>query len=145
MGQIVSAEGYRLDPGKTEVVRALKDSEPKTIGELRKLLGLLGYYRRYIKDLARIAGPLFDLLQAPPDVNSNSSNVKNSVPSSQPIQWQSQHQNALSELLDCLISTPILGYPDYSQRFELHTDASGQGWKKYFIFWDRNEKWENVL
>jgi hypothetical protein len=20
-----------------------------------------------------------------------------------------------------------------------------QGWKKYFIFWDRNEKWENLL
>ena len=127
LGQIVSAEGYRLDPGKTEAVRALKDSEPKTIGELRKLLGLLGYYRRYIKDFARIARPLFDLLQAPPDVNSNSSNVKNSVPSSQPIQWQSQHQNALSELLDCLISPPILGYPDYSQPFELHTDASLQG------------------
>ncbi len=127
LGQIVSAEGYRLDPGKTEAVRALKDSEPKTIGELRKLLGLLGYYRRYIKDFARIAKPLFDLLQAPPDVKSNSSNGKNSVPSSQPIQWQSQHQNALSELLDCLISPPILGYPDYSQPFELHTDASLQG------------------
>ena len=127
LGQIVSAEGYRLDPGKTEAVRALKDSEPKTIGELRKLLGLLGYYRRYIKDFARIAKPLFDLLQAPPDAKSNSSNGKNSVPSSQPIQWQSQHQNALSELLDCLISPPILGYPDYSQPFELHTDASLQG------------------
>ena len=80
LGQIVSAEGYRLDPAKTEAVRALKDSEPKTIGKLRKLLGLLSYYRRYTKDFARIARPLFDLLQAPPDVNSNSSNVKNSVP-----------------------------------------------------------------
>ncbi|CAB4004265.1 Retrovirus-related Pol poly from transposon, partial [Paramuricea clavata] len=127
LGQIVSAEGYRLDPGKTETVRALKDSEPKTIGELRKRLGLLGYYRRYIKDFARIARPLFDFLQAPPDVNSNSSNVKNSVPSSQPIQWQSRHQNALSELLDCLISPPILGYLDYNQPFELHTDASLRG------------------
>ena len=110
LGQIVSAEGYRLDPGKTEAVRALKDSEPKTIGKF-----------------ARIAKPLFDLLQAPPDAKSNSSNGKYSVPSSQPIQWQSQHQNALSELLDCLISPPILGYPDYSQPFELHTDASLQG------------------
>lgn len=48
LGQIVSAEGYRLNPEKTEAVRALKDSQPKTVGELRKLLGLLGYYRRYI-------------------------------------------------------------------------------------------------
>jgi hypothetical protein len=23
--------------------------------------------------------------------------------------------------------------------------SANQGWKKYFIFWDRNEKWENFL
>ena len=42
----------------------LKDSKPSTVGEVRKLLGLLGYYRRYIQDFARIAHPLFQLLQA---------------------------------------------------------------------------------
>ena len=46
LGQIVSAEGYRLDRNKIEAVSTLKNSIPRTIGDVRKLLGLLGYYRR---------------------------------------------------------------------------------------------------
>ena len=48
LGQIVSAAGYRLDHSNVEAVRTLKDSKPSTVGEVRRLLGLLGYYRRYI-------------------------------------------------------------------------------------------------
>ena len=48
--QIVSAAGYRLDHSN---------------GEVWRLLGLLGYYRRYIQNFAMIAHPLFQLLQAP--------------------------------------------------------------------------------
>ena len=65
LGQIVSGTGYRLDPEKIKAVNALKDTVPRTIGDVRKLLGLLGYYRRYIKNFAQIARPLFDLLKSP--------------------------------------------------------------------------------
>ena len=64
LGQIVSAAGYRIDHSNVEAVRTLKDSKPSTVGEVRRLLGLLGYYRRYIQNFARIAHPLFQLLQA---------------------------------------------------------------------------------
>lgn len=30
--------------------------------DVRKLLGLLGYYQKYIQDFSRIAQPLFELL-----------------------------------------------------------------------------------
>ena len=73
-GQIVSSEGYRLDPTKVRAVTTLKESTPTTVGEVRKLLGLLGYYRRYIQDFARIARRLFDLLQAPPAEKTKSTN-----------------------------------------------------------------------
>ena len=73
-GQIVSSEGYRLDPTKVRAVTTLKESTPTTVGEVRKLLGLLGYYRRYIQNFARIARPLFDLLQAPPAEKTKSTN-----------------------------------------------------------------------
>ena len=33
----------------------LKDNPPKTVGDVRKIVGLLGYYHRYIKDFAKIA------------------------------------------------------------------------------------------
>ena len=131
LGQIVSAEGYRLDRNKIEAVSTLKNSIPRTIGDVRKLLGLLGYYRRYIENFAQIARPLFDLLQAPSNVggkaDSHSNPSKQYTPSSHSIQWLTKHQDALNKLLDCLTNPPILGYPDYSQPFELHTDASYQG------------------
>ena len=57
LGQIVSAEGYRLDRNKIEAVSTLKNSIPRTIGDVRKLLGLLGYYRRYIENFHKLHDP----------------------------------------------------------------------------------------
>ena len=132
LGQIVSADGYRPDPKKTLAVTSLKDLRPGTVGEVRKLLGLLGYYRRYIKDFSKVAKPLFDLLQASPADKSKPSKSKskcnkNCVPSSKPVVWKDHHQGALEELLAHLTSPPILGFPDYNQPYVLHTDASQEG------------------
>jgi len=41
--------------------------------------------------------------------------------------WGKEEQNVFENLKDKLTSPPILGYPDFQQRFELHTDASTQG------------------
>lgn len=71
LGRIVSAEGSKVDPADTEVVRALKDKQPKNVGELRKILGLLSYYRQYIKDFSRIASPLYELLKITPEDNAH--------------------------------------------------------------------------
>jgi len=50
-----------------------------------------------------------------------------SVPSSGPVLWTEQHQKAVETLLDHLISPPILGYPNFSKSFVLHTDAYQEG------------------
>ena len=52
-----------MDPWNTEPVKSLTENTPKTVGDLCKLLGFLGYFRRYIKDFVRLARPLFQLLQ----------------------------------------------------------------------------------
>ena len=36
---------------------------PSNIGQLRRVLGLLGYCRCYVKGLSKIVEPLFDLLK----------------------------------------------------------------------------------
>ena len=133
LGQIVSATGYRLDHSSVEAVRTLKDSKLSTVGEVRRLLGVLGCYRRYIQNFARIAHPLFQLLQAASeDVAKSAHKTKKrfthgSVPSSRPVVWKEQHQKAVETLLDRLVSPPILGYLDFSKPFVLHTDASQEG------------------
>ena len=69
----MSAEGYKLDPSTTEPVESLKKTPPRTVGEVRKLVGLLSYYRRYIKDFSRTAKPLYDLLCSKTDDDGTTS------------------------------------------------------------------------
>lgn len=134
LGRIVSAEGSRIDPADTAAVMALKDKRPATVGQLRAILGLLSYYRQYIKNFSRIAGPLYNLLKSagPQDRKDQKQSTRNNkkhtgAPSNQPIVWADKHQEVLEKLIDCLARPPILGFPDFSQPFILHTDASGQG------------------
>ena len=44
LGRIVSADGYKLDPANTEPGQNLKNTTPQTVGDVRKLVGLLSYY-----------------------------------------------------------------------------------------------------
>lgn len=134
LGRIVSAEGSRVDPADTAAVRAMKNKQPGTVGELRAVMGLLSYYRQYIKDFSRIASPLYDLLKAPLNVDIQQYRKKkwtmkqnNSVPSSTPIQWTDVHQSVLGQLIDCLVQPPVLGFPDFTLPIVLHTDASNKG------------------
>ena len=60
LGHVVSEKGIRTDPEKT---KAVKDwPVPKNVKEVRVYLGFTGYYRRFIKNYAKIARPLNDLL-----------------------------------------------------------------------------------
>lgn len=55
LGRVVSEEGYTLGPSSIKSVLALKDSPPKTVNEVRKLMGFLNYYRRYVKNFSIIS------------------------------------------------------------------------------------------
>lgn len=63
VGRLVSAEGVRVDPKDIDAVLALQNKPPQTVGELRQVLGFLSYYRSYVQDFAKIAKPLYELLQ----------------------------------------------------------------------------------
>ena len=112
-----------MDPSNIQAVLSLREKQPRTVGEVRQLLGLLGYYWRYIADFARLARPLFDLLQ----LNEPKAKKPPQVSSKQHVTWCEEHKIALAKLLDFLISAPILAYPNYDVPFILHTDASKDG------------------
>ena len=58
---MVTREGTSPDPEK---VRAVSEwQRPESLGDLRGFLGLLGYYQRFLKGYAEVAGPLQCLLQ----------------------------------------------------------------------------------
>lgn len=131
VGRLVSAEGVKVDPKDLEAVRVLKYRTPKTVGDVRQVLGFLSYYRSYIQDFSRIAQPLYDLLKVQSDnPQYKSSRVKTKSPqqsSRTPIEWNEKHQQILERLVDMLMEPPVLAYPDFNHPFTLHTDASQKG------------------
>ena len=52
----MSESGVSVDPEKVEAVMSWE--RPKSVFEIRSFLGLDGYYRRFIKDLSRLAAPM---------------------------------------------------------------------------------------
>ena len=108
LGHVVSKDGIHTDPEKTEKVRNWPT--PQNTEEVRRFLGLAGYYRRFVKGFADIAKPLYTLQ------NKNSK-----------FTWTDQCAKAFDELKQRLTSAPILAFPDISpehKTFILDTDAS---------------------
>lgn len=118
VGRLVSADGVKIDPRDLEAVKTLTSKTPQTVGEVRKLTGFLGYYRSYIQDFSRIAKPIYELLQTKSGKAQTPTCGKTTkrpqLPSRQPVDWTTQHQEALEQLVTLLITPPVLAYPDFS-------------------------------
>ena len=138
LGRIVSKQFYKLDASNIEPVLNLKKTRLQTVGDVRKLIGLLSYYRRYIRDFSRVAKPLYDLLCKRPENNratktnqmgeqSEHPQSRGQSPSNQKITWTEQHQLVLEKLIDCLVQPPVMAYPNFNRPYLLHTDASETG------------------
>lgn len=69
-------------------------------------MGLADYYRRFIPNFSKIAKPLTDLLK------------KDKV-----FIWKDRQITAFNHLRNSLCSEPILQYPNFSESFNLTTDA----------------------
>lgn len=59
LGLMVGKNGLRVDTGKTEVIE--KWPKPQSLTELRGFLGLVQFFRRFIKNFSGLAQPLTEL------------------------------------------------------------------------------------
>jgi hypothetical protein len=67
LGHVISAGGISVDPSKVRDV--LNWMPPMNASEICSFLGLAGYYRRFIRDLSKIAKPMTRLLEKNKDFN----------------------------------------------------------------------------
>ena len=108
LGHVITNGGIAVDPGKVKDV--LDWEPPETVSEIRSFLGLAGYYRRFIKNISKIAKPLTSLLEKGKD-----------------FKWTDACQNSFEELKRRLTTAPMLAMPDIHKNFDIYCDASRQG------------------
>jgi hypothetical protein len=61
LGHVISKGGISVDPSKVQDVLSWK--APTCVGDIRSLIGLVGYYQRFIEGFSKISKPMTELLE----------------------------------------------------------------------------------
>ena len=91
LGHILSTTGIQPLPSKTHAIQHM--IPPTTPKQVRAFLGLVGYYRKFIKGFMKISKPLTLLTRQ---------QVK--------FDWNPEHQQAFMHLKEAIVQAPILHY-----------------------------------
>ncbi len=105
LGHIWTNEGIQPDPSKVEAMS--KFPAPTSVTEVRRWLGLSGYYRRFVKNYSKLAYPITELTKKDQDFH-----------------WSTECQEAMDEIKKALLENAVLYYPKLDREFVLNTDAS---------------------
>ncbi|KAA0061189.1 ty3-gypsy retrotransposon protein [Cucumis melo var. makuwa] len=105
---VVSKARVSMDPAKIEAVTSWP--RPSTVSEVRSVLGLAGYYRRFVENFSRIATPLTQLTRK-----------------GAPFIWSKACEDSFQSLKQKLVTAPVLTVPDGLGSFVIYSDASKKG------------------
>ena len=105
LGLVISKNQTSMDKSKVEGIT--KWPTPTKVKHVQAFLGLANFYRRFIRDFAKIAKPL--TLLTCKDV---------------PWKWGEEQQQAFQLLKDTFTSAPVLQLPNDSAPYRLETDSS---------------------
>uniref|UniRef100_A0ABD2WA60 RNA-directed DNA polymerase n=1 Tax=Trichogramma kaykai TaxID=54128 RepID=A0ABD2WA60_9HYME len=105
LGYVLDNEGLRIDPERIKPI--LEYPVPTNVKGVRRLLGMLGWYSRFIKKEAEMNVPLAKLLHK-----------------DEKFVWGLEQEEALKKIKVALTNAPVLARPDFSRKFVVQTDAS---------------------
>lgn len=94
-------------PVESKINSILNLPAPNNKRALRRFLGMIGFYRRFVANFAQLALPLTNLLKG-----------KNNF------KWGEECQEAFLSLKAVLCELPVLRVPDFSRDFKVACDAS---------------------
>ncbi|MCP4242688.1 MAG: DDE-type integrase/transposase/recombinase [bacterium] len=108
LGHRITAQGYAPLMDRTAALRDYP--APTDVRQLRRFLGMAGYYRSFVPHYSTLAEPLTRL-------------TKKTVAWT----WGEAEQGAMDAITERLAKATRLAYPDTSQPFTIYTDASDVG------------------
>ncbi|GFW34789.1 hypothetical protein TNCV_2157831 [Trichonephila clavipes] len=111
LGHLITPDGIKPLPDKVQAVLDYK--QPETVGSLRKFLGLLNFYRRFLPKAAEQQYLLSEFLKG-------SKGKKDS----KPLNWSSEAITAFQRCKQALADAALLAHPSPSAPLALHVDAS---------------------
>jgi len=105
LGVVIGPKGVEMQKEKVEGV--LNWPTPRNVKKVQKFLGLANYYRRFIKNFARIAAPLHVLVRK-----------------EQKWKWKQEQKEAFGKLKIVFTTEPVLAIPDIDREMRVEADAS---------------------
>ena len=109
LGHTVSGDGVRPNP--TNIEKIASWPKPKTAKQVKQLVAMGSYYRRYVRDFASIVRPMIDLTKK-----------------GKKFIWTEACDRSFEQMKKALLSADVMGYPlNEAGDFILDVDASDIG------------------
>ena len=125
----VTIDGIKQEASEVKKNEALEYPRPTNVTELRRFLGLTGYFRQFIKDYARKTVNL---------TGGTKGRKKGKIVWTEPMEREFEDvKNALREMKWLIL-------PDYNKDFMLRTDASNTGLGAVLLQQDSEGEWRPV-
>jgi hypothetical protein len=121
LGHVVDADGSRPDPRLVKCI--MEYPRPKTRTQIYAFLGLAGFYRRFVKNFAILASPLYEL-------------TKNDMP----FIWGTEQEASFQCIKEKIVEWPVLRRPDFEKPFYVKTDACKTGFGAILCQRDEEDK-----
>ena len=125
LGVVISPKGMEMQKEKVE--RVLNWPAPRNIKEVQKFLGLANYYRRFIKNFARIAALLHVLVRK-----------------EQKWKWEKEQEEVFKRLKTVFTTEPILAILDIDREMRVEADASDYATEEVLSTKCEDRKWRPV-
>ena len=102
---IIGEDGVRMEKEKVQGV--IEWPVPKSVKDVQKFLGLANYYRWFVKDFAKIAKPLHEMMRKEKKWD-----------------WGEKQQKVFEELKRRFTTEPVLVTPDLDKEMRVEADVS---------------------
>ena len=108
LGHFISPDGIQPIAKRVDALRNLKSPQSKR--DVMKVLGCLGFYSCYIKNLHVDSQPFYDL-------------IKDSIP----FHWTEEHEQLFNSIKERIHKDTVLAVPSTDYPFHIHVDSSNVG------------------